>query len=172
MQFYCQNTIRSKKDNKLCLPYANMQYHLFTMFPLSGPFAEFEFVFYWFLLVFPILSVFLTKYHYIILTDYPYGVFKLFFLGYWKIIRYVEACVLCLYFNVEFIMLFIDTNLFSITLVIYHTNCICKACWVVFFFQNGRLILIVSEPIRYNLVCMLKDYIRNTDLDLWRYIVE
>jgi len=56
-------------------------------------------------------------------------------------------------------------------LVIYHTNCICKACWVVFF-QNGRLILIVSEPIRYNLVCMLKDYIRNTDLDLWRYIVE
>ena len=41
-----------------------------------------------------------------------------------------------------------------------------------FFLQNGKLILIVSELIRYNLVCMFKDYIRNTDLDLWRYIVE
>jgi hypothetical protein len=36
------------------------------IFPLSGPFAEFGFHH-----VFPILSVILTKYHYIILTDYP-----------------------------------------------------------------------------------------------------
>jgi len=32
--------------------------------------------------------------------------------------------------------------------------------------------LIVSESTRYNLVCTLKDYIKNTDLDLWGYIVE
>ena len=49
----------------------NMQYNLFTIFPLSGPFAEFGFVFYWFHHVFLILNAILTKYHYIILTDYP-----------------------------------------------------------------------------------------------------
>ena len=48
----------------------NMQYNLFTIFPLSDPFAQFGFIFYWFHHVFPILSVILTKYHYIILTDY------------------------------------------------------------------------------------------------------
>jgi hypothetical protein len=40
-------------------------------FPFIGPFAEFFFFFYWFHHVFPILSVILTKYHYIILTNYP-----------------------------------------------------------------------------------------------------
>jgi hypothetical protein len=49
----------------------NMQYNLFTIFPLSGSFAEFGFFLYWCHHVFPILSVILTKYHYIILTDYP-----------------------------------------------------------------------------------------------------
>jgi hypothetical protein len=49
-----------------------MQYNLFTIFPLSDPFAEFGFIFIDFIMhVFPILSVILTKYHYIILTDYP-----------------------------------------------------------------------------------------------------
>ena len=46
-----------------------MQYNLFTIFPLSGLFTEFGFVFIDFIL--SILSVILTKYHYIILTDYP-----------------------------------------------------------------------------------------------------
>ena len=49
----------------------NMQYNLFTIFPLSGPFAEFGFVFIDFITYFRFLSVILTKYHYIILTDYP-----------------------------------------------------------------------------------------------------
>jgi hypothetical protein len=49
----------------------NMQYNLFTIFPLSGPFAEFGFVFIDFITYFRFLSVILTKYHYIILIDYP-----------------------------------------------------------------------------------------------------
>jgi hypothetical protein len=49
----------------------NMQYNLFTIFPLSGPFEEFGFVFIDFITYFRFLSVTLTKYHYIILTDYP-----------------------------------------------------------------------------------------------------
>ena len=47
----------------------NMQYNLFTNFPLSDALQSLGL----FLLihhVFPILSVILTKYHYIILTDY------------------------------------------------------------------------------------------------------
>ena len=44
----------------------NMQYNLFTIFPLSGPFAESGFVFIDYITYF-----ILTKYHYIILTDYP-----------------------------------------------------------------------------------------------------
>jgi hypothetical protein len=48
-----------------------MQCNLFTIFPLSDPFAEFFFLLLLlFHHVFPILSVILTKYHYIILTDY------------------------------------------------------------------------------------------------------
>ena len=61
-----------KKYNQVNSSVANnMQCNLFTIFPLSGPFAEFGFVFIDFNHVFPILSVILTKYHYIILTDYP-----------------------------------------------------------------------------------------------------
>ena len=54
-----------------------MQYNLFTIFPLSGPFAEFGFVFIDY--VFQILSVILTKYHYIIVTDYPRSNFQISF---------------------------------------------------------------------------------------------
>ena len=45
----------------------NMQYNLITSFPLSGPFVEFGFVFIDYITYFRIL----TKYHYIVLTDYP-----------------------------------------------------------------------------------------------------
>jgi hypothetical protein len=40
-------------------------------FPFIGPLCRVWVCFYWFHHVFPILSVILTKYHYIILTDYP-----------------------------------------------------------------------------------------------------
>ena len=59
----------------------NMQYNLFTIFPLSGPFAGFGFVFIDFITYFR-LSVILTKYHYIILTDYPGIQFQIYFLNY------------------------------------------------------------------------------------------
>ena len=49
----------------------NMQYNLFTIFPLSGPFVEFG-----------ILSVILTKYHYIILLITPDPISYIYFLNY------------------------------------------------------------------------------------------
>ena len=55
-----------------------MQYNLFTIFPYRGPFAEFGF---------GILSVILTKYHYIILTDY-HGIQ---FHGYIFFLKYINS---------------------------------------------------------------------------------
>jgi hypothetical protein len=75
MQFYCKNTIRPRKDIKLCLRVEKWsRSHAIQFvynFPFIGPLCKAWVRFYWFHHVFPILSAILTKYHYIILTDYP-----------------------------------------------------------------------------------------------------